>query len=52
MTDKPILVPDDLHKKAKRQALEKDMSIKDYVSNLVRKDLEREASNSNEEVSE
>ncbi len=32
---------DSLHKKAKIRAIESDISLKDYVTNLIREDLQK-----------
>jgi len=38
---KPLLIDDDLHKKVKMHCVKKGIKIKDYISQLVEKDLKK-----------
>lgn len=37
-----IIFDDELHKKAKIKAIQKDISLKEYVTLLIEKDLQKE----------
>ena len=38
---KPLLIQDKLHKKVKTHCAKKGIKIKDYINNLVEKDLKK-----------